>query len=233
MAKEKTKKELEEELNLLESKQAELRLQELEADNKLKKELSRGERVQDFSEWKKEFDKSMTKDASQKSFLEDKEKAKKEAKELLEMKKKYYLGERGAKAFDEAVAVKKSANIDPLAQIRRSVTTGFKTGRPGRPRKYAPQPKSTRPVGRPPKKSVNIAGQSIIQSVAPRIVQREPFVPPTETQSMVLSMFGDKQQTWGFGGNPVRINNRLSSGGGILNSGDGGATRSFFGGFRR
>lgn len=233
MAKEKTRKELEDEFNLQESRNAEARFEQLNFDADLQKELNKGTNAGDFEEWKKEFDKQMSVDSSQKSYLQQKEKEKAEAKELFEMKKKFYLGEKGAKTFDKLVEVKSASNIDPLAQMRQSVSTGYKTGKRGRPRKYAPTAPSTRPVGRPSKKAINLGGQSIIQAVSPRIIQREPYVPPTQTQMMVMDMFGDKQQTWGFGGNPVRINNRLGSGGGLLKSGDGGATRSFFGGFRR
>lgn len=121
----------------------------------------------------------------------------------------------------------KTKSIDPLAGIiKKSSKTKRKRGRP---RKYKPIPSTGRPRGRPLNKSMRIGKLDFYEDEGVPEIQREPYVPPTPQQQRLLQLFGNKQQFWGFGGNPVKINKKLNSGNGLIKSGDGGATGRMFG----
>ena len=59
------------------------------------------------------------------------------------------------------------------------------------------------------------------------------FAPPqqqvilSKSQQMLQSLFGEKRQFWG-NGEPVQINNTLTSGNGLIRTGSGDATRRLF-----
>ncbi len=56
----------------------------------------------------------------------------------------------------------------------------------------------------------------------------------TSSQRLMQEMFNDKNQTWGNGANPIRINGVLRTGRGLVNSGDDfNSTARMFGGSRR
>lgn len=135
-----------------------------------------------------------------------------------------------AKGLSKLSTTKSAKAIDPLKGLRPRATG--KRG-PGRPRKYAKKPKSMKPVGRPPKKTISLGGESIYESRSRGPVQREPYVPPTREQALMMKFLGNKNQVWGFGGSPVRVTGRLNTGMGLIKNGDRGQTAYIFGGLRR
>ena len=69
---------------------------------------------------------------------------------------------------------------------------------------------------------------------APRVVgsnvsamQRSPMTILSKEQAMLQALFGQKHQLWG-NGEPVQINNTLTSGNGLIKTGSGNATRRLF-----
>ena len=51
----------------------------------------------------------------------------------------------------------------------------------------------------------------------------------SQEQGMLREMFGGSEQLWGTGNNLPRMENSLTSGGGLIKSGDRGETGRFFG----
>ncbi len=90
-----------------------------------------------------------------------------------------------------------------------------------------------RPVGRPRKKTISLGGESIYESQSRGPIQREPYVPPTREQALMMRFFANKNQIWGFNGAPVKVSGRLNRGMGLIKSGDRGQTAFIFGGMRR
>ena len=56
------------------------------------------------------------------------------------------------------------------------------------------------------------------------MIQSRPRTILTRDQEIMNSLFNDKNQTWG-NGQPVQINHALTSGGGLIKTGTGNATR--------
>ena len=143
-----------------------------------------------------------------------------------------YVGEKGSKFIKSSgLGTARSGRIDPLKGLVKKSKAG--KGKRGRPRKYAPVPKTNRPRGRPIDNDMSIAGFKFFDDRGLSDVQPEPYIPPTREQARLLQLFGNKQQFWGYGGNPVRINKQITSGHGLIKNGDGGATGRMFGIFRR
>jgi len=122
--------------------------------------------------------------------------------------------------------------VDPLAGVN-TLSKSKKRG-PGRPRKYAKVPKSGLPRGRPPSRDIRFSGMTVYDDRGYPEPIREPYVPPTQEQALMIKMFGTKKQFWGFGGNPVKVTRGNPFGaGGLIKSGDNGFTGSMFGLRRR
>lgn len=51
------------------------------------------------------------------------------------------------------------------------------------------------------------------------------------SQNVLRDLFADKNQIWNNGSNKIQINKTLSTGNGIIKSGDNGKTARMFGGF--
>lgn len=58
-------------------------------------------------------------------------------------------------------------------------------------------------------------------------IQRTPQTILSKEQRMLNALFNDKNQFWG-NGEPVQINNTLTSGNGLIKTGSGNATRRLF-----
>lgn len=58
-------------------------------------------------------------------------------------------------------------------------------------------------------------------------IQRAPQTILSKEQAMLNAMFNQKGQNWG-NGEPVQINNALTSGGGLIKTGSGNTTRRLF-----
>lgn len=185
----------------------------------------------------------MVEQTEEESFEEFRERFDREQREAsFKGRLKEELKTEGGKTLEKLGEVKKGVRkIDPLKGLVKKSSGKRKRGRP---RKYKPQPQSQRPVGRPDNVSFSLSGQPIVsrermmgevprRDAGRQMQQREQFVPPTKAQLMMNEILGQSNQMWGFGGNPIRINRTLNSGNGIIKSGDGGQTSSFFGGWRR
>jgi hypothetical protein len=68
---------------------------------------------------------------------------------------------------------------------------------------------------------VNVVGSNV------SAMQRPPMNILSKEQAMLNALFGQKHQLWG-GNNPVQINNTLTTGNGLINTGSGNATRRLF-----
>lgn len=184
------------------------------------------------------FEKQYSGTKNKKETIAERAEKAKEKKELKELNKKFYLGEKGAAAVD---AFSKRTNVKRIDPLKGLIEKPKKTGKRGRPRKYAPMPQTNRPIGRPRDVRFSLSGRPIVSNE--RMMgqipqrgkvqqQREPFIAPTPSQRMMNEILGQSNQTWGFGGNPIRINGALRTGGGITRN-DEGHTSSFFGGWRK
>ena len=60
-----------------------------------------------------------------------------------------------------------------------------------------------------------------------KLIQRNPTTNLTKEQRMLNALFNDKNQLWG-NGEPVTINNVLTSGNGLIKTGSGDTTRRLF-----
>jgi len=216
----------EEEKELEEFQAQIVKAEQLALDRDISRELAEGDKAEDVETFKKQFDKSMSDENIKAQILKKRRKEKEDKIAQKRIDEEFYLGEKGAKTLRKFGTVKKG-RVDPLAGL---VKKSSKTkGKRGRPRKYKPIPQTGRPRGRPVDKSMRIGKLDFYEDEGVPEIQREPYIPPTPQQQRLLQLFGNKQQFWGFGGNPVKINRKLSSGNGIIKSGDGGATGRMFG----
>ena len=70
-----------------------------------------------------------------------------------------------------------------------------------------------------------LPGKPVKQNI--KTFQSQPQTILSKEQAMLNAMFNQKGQNWG-NGEPVRINNALTSGGGLLKTGSGDSTRRLF-----